>query len=266
MAFYPGETITPFPVTVTDPDGPETVTVTAAGFPTGLSLSDGMVSGTVSAEAAGMGYPVEQDYTVTVEATDGVNEPVTASFPIKVITTWILLVDSADATSANPRNLGRTGLGPDEGSFALRWVRWYYDAGDRTKTITQAYAEAGDAFTLGTTGNVPRDKATGCTYTGAGNTPIITGNRRPNNGTDHVTGTGTRILTPRDYSSLPVRRLDSMGNEISRLRTGFADVSNRLWTVSWTRTSVTRWTTRCNNNANNGGQIYYMTVPLPPSP
>ena len=79
-------------------------------------------------------------------------------------------------------------------------------------------------------------------------------------------GTGTKILTRRDYSPLPVRRLDSSGNEISRLRTGDADIPNRLWTLSWPTRTKTSWTTRCNNNANNGGQIYYMDVPLPPSP
>ncbi len=264
MAFYPGETITPFPVTVTDPDGPETVTVTAAGFPTGLSLSDGMVSGTVSAEAAGMGYPVEQDYTVTVEATDGVNEPVTASFPIKVITTWVLLVDSFDATDRGNYcgfSLGRSGTGPDDSGWGTRWVRWYYDAGDRTRTITQAYSSGG--FTGG------GSSARGCTYTANCSSAIYTGTRRPNE-TDYTTGTGTQVLTRRDYSRLPVRRLDSMGNEIPRVPAGRAhttDTDLNLWTVSFPRQGTHNiFTTRCNNNANWGGEIYYMNVPFSPSP
>ncbi len=246
MTFFPGETITPFPVTVTDPDGADTVTVTVTGLPDGLTYSGGMVSGTVSAEAA------KQDYPVAAMATDGVNDPVTAEFTITVITTWILIVDSFDAA----RNLGNTGAGPDNGGWSARWVRWYYDASDPRTTITQAYADAG--FYGG------GSSARGCTYTGPGGSPIHTGTRRPNE-TDYVTGTGTRVLTPRDYSRLPVRRLDSDGNEIPRVRSGYSDdVNQRIWTVSFTRTTVARFTTRCNNNANWGGEIYYMDVPLPP--
>ena len=257
MTFFPGETITSFPVTVTDPDGADTVTVTVEGLPDGLTWSGGMVSGTVSSSAAGQGYPAEQDYTVAIEATDGVNEPVTASFTIKVITTWILLVDSFDAA----RNLGRTGAGPDAGNFSLRWVRWYYDASDPTTTITQAYADAG--FHGGGT------DARGCRHTGPppSRSPIHEGARRPNE-TDYTTGTGTRVLTPRDHanSRLPVRRLDSNGNEIPRVRSGYGDTNINLWTVSFTRTSVTRFTTLCTNNAGWTGDIYYTDVPLPPTP
>ena len=262
MTFFPGETITPFPVTVTDPDGADTVTVTVEGLPDGLTWSGGMVSGTVSAEAAGTGYPVEQDFTVTVEATDGVNAPDTASFTIKVITTWILSVDSFEATDRGNYcgfSLGRTGTGPDDSGWALRWVRWYYDAGDRTRTITQAYSSAG--FTGG--GSAAR----GCTYTSACAASIYTGSRRPNE-TDYLVGTGSQVLTQRDYSPLPVRRLDSNGNEITRVPAGRAHTSDtnlNLWTVSFTRTTETTFTTRCTNNANWGGQIYYMMVPLPPS-
>ena len=263
MSFFPGETITAFPVTATDPDESQTVTVTVTDLPTGLTWSGGMVSGTVSSTAAGTGYPVSRDFTVGIEATDGVNEPVTASFTIKVITTWILSIDSFDAA----RNLGETGNGPDgTSSWPLRWVRWYYDAGDRTRTITQAYSSAG--FAAG------GSSARGCTYTGPGGSPIMTATRRPASagGTDYVTG-GAEVLTPSDQdhptSGLTVRRLDSMGNEIPRVPAGRAhttDTNINLWTARFTRTSVTSWTTRCNNNANWGGQIYYMTVPLPPSP
>ena len=255
MTFYPGQAITSFPVMVTDPDGADTVTVTVTGLPDGLTWSGGMVSGTVSPTAAGMGYPVEQDFTVNIEATDGVNEPVTASFTIKVITTWILLVDSFDAA----RNLGNTGNGPDNSGWALRWVRWYYDASDPRTTITQAYSSAG--FHPGGT------SARGCRYTGPGGSPVYTGVRRPDEA-DYTTS-GAVVLTPRDHanSRLAVRRLDSMGNEIPRVPAGRAhttDTNINLWTVRFSRTA-TRFTTHCNNNANSGGEIYYMDVPLPPT-
>ena len=239
MTFFPGETITSFPVTET---GAGTVTVT--GLPDGLTWSGGVVSGTVSSSAA------TRDYTVTVHG--GTN---TAEFTITVITTWILLVDSFDAA----RNLGRTGAGPDAGNFSFRWVRWYYDASDPTTTITQAYADAG--FHGGGT------DARGCRHTGPppSRSPIHEGARRPNE-TDYTTGTGTRVLTPRDHanSRLPVRRLDSNGNEIPRVRSGYGDTNINLWTVSFTRTSVTRFTTLCTNNAGWTGDMYYMDVPLPP--
>ena len=265
MSFYPGETITAFPVTATDPDESQTVTVTVTDLPTGLTWSGGMVSGTVDSAAAGTGYPVSRDFTVNVEATDGVNEPVTASFTIKVITTWVLLIDSFDATDRGNHcgfSLGLSGSGPDDGGWATRWVRWYYDAGDRTRTITQAYNSGG--FAGG------GSSARGCTYTANCSTAIYTGTRRPNE-TDYTTG-GAQVLTPRDHanSRLAVRRLDSMGNEITRVPAGRAhttDTNLNVWTVSFTRSSAhTIYTTRCNNNANWGGEIYYMNVPMPPSP
>ena len=196
-----------------------------------------------------------------IEATDGVNEPVTASFTIKVITTWILLADSFDTARGNSCgfSLNRMGIGPDQG-WAIRWVRWYYDPADRTKAITQAYSNS--TFAGGGTA------ARGCTYTAACNAAIYTGARRPNEN-DYVTG-GSEVLTRRDYSRLSVRRLDSMGNEITRVPAGRAhtsDTDNHLWTVRFTRNSAhTAYTTLCTNNANWQGQLYYMDVPLPPAP
>ena len=78
--FAQGETITPFAITVSDADG-DTVTVTVSGLPSGLAYANGQVQGTVSSTAAA------QPYTVTIEAEDGVNTAVTATFTITVTVT-----------------------------------------------------------------------------------------------------------------------------------------------------------------------------------
>ena len=72
-----GEAITAFGITVTDADN-DTLTVTVTGLPSGLSYTDGQVSGTVASDATA------QDYTVTISADDGVNAAVTAAFTITV--------------------------------------------------------------------------------------------------------------------------------------------------------------------------------------
>ncbi len=72
-----GETITSFGITVTDADA-DPVTVTVTGLPSGLSYASDKVQGTVAADAAA------QAYTVTIEADDGVNAAVTATFTITV--------------------------------------------------------------------------------------------------------------------------------------------------------------------------------------
>ena len=69
-----GETITAFDIEVSG--SPATVILT--GLPVGLSYSGGSVSGTVAANAA-LG-----SYTVTIAATDGVSDTVSAQFTIKV--------------------------------------------------------------------------------------------------------------------------------------------------------------------------------------
>ena len=75
--YAPGEAITAFGITVTDADNDD-VTVTVSGLPSGLSYTNGQVQGTVSASAP------EQEYTVTISASDGVNAAVTATFTIAV--------------------------------------------------------------------------------------------------------------------------------------------------------------------------------------
>ncbi|MDE2906819.1 MAG: putative Ig domain-containing protein, partial [Acidobacteriota bacterium] len=72
-----GETISAFDIEVTDADG-DTVTVTVEGLPSGLSYTNGRVHGTVAADAA------TEDYTVTIQADDGVNAAVTETFTITV--------------------------------------------------------------------------------------------------------------------------------------------------------------------------------------
>ena len=239
MTFFPGETITSFPVTET---GAGTVTVT--GLPDGLTWSGGVVSGTVSSSAA------TRDYTVTVHG--GTN---TAEFTITVITTWILLADSL----TTPRNLNKMGAGPDDsGGWSLRWVRWYYVAGDPGKTIVQAYVDAG--FTGG------GSHAHGCEVTGklGTYTSAIVGLKRvsaiirPNG--SHLTTNGGEVLS----SDVVVRRLDGDGNPLPRVPAGYTDASSRLWTMGFRGRTRTSWTTVCYNNANGRGELYYMTVPLPP--
>ena len=75
--FGRGHTIVAFPVTATDADTADTVTVTLSGLPAGLSFASGEVSGTVSASAT------VQDYTVTVTATDS-HGSVTLDFTVAV--------------------------------------------------------------------------------------------------------------------------------------------------------------------------------------
>ncbi len=75
--YQQGETITAIDFKVTDVDGDE-VTVTVSGLPSGLSYTNALVQGTVSASAT------VQNYTVTVSANDGVNSAVTGTFTITV--------------------------------------------------------------------------------------------------------------------------------------------------------------------------------------
>ena len=72
-----GEEITAFGITVSDADK-DTLTMTLTGLPSGLSYTSDQVQGTVAANAAA------QDYTVTIEADDGVNAAVEETFTITV--------------------------------------------------------------------------------------------------------------------------------------------------------------------------------------
>ncbi len=76
-----GDSITAFGITAADADG-DTVTVTVTGLPSGLSYTNDQVQGTVAVNAD------IQDHTVTIEADDGVNPAVTATFTITVTPHW----------------------------------------------------------------------------------------------------------------------------------------------------------------------------------
>ena len=78
-SYQQGETITAIDFKVTDVDGDE-VTVTVSGLPSGLSYTNALLQGTVSASATA------QAYTVTISANDGVNTAVTGTFTITVTT------------------------------------------------------------------------------------------------------------------------------------------------------------------------------------
>ena len=238
-----GMAITAFPIMVTSG------TVTVEGLPDGLTWSGGMVSGTVSSSAA------VRDYRVTITANDGVNDPVTAEFTITVIPTWILLADSLAANRGNMGSPGYpfTGAGPDGGgSFLVRWARWYYPVGDPGQTIVQFYADAGWA--------VGGSAAVGCVVTGAGNSPSVRAKIRPDG--SHAVRGGAYVLS----SDTSVRRLDGDGNEIPRVPAMHNDNAGNLFTMGFGGSSTkTSWTHLCNDNAAQGGELYYMTVPLPPS-
>ena len=92
-----GDAIAPFDVAVSDADR-DTVTVSVSGLPGGLTYSQatGRVSGTVAADAAA------RDHTVTVTADDGVNDPVTATFTIRV---WKLVEQTLAVAADNARRV-----------------------------------------------------------------------------------------------------------------------------------------------------------------
>ena len=75
-AYIQLEVIAPFSITVEDAE--DTPSVTLSGLPSGLSYSNGEVSGTVSATATA------QDYSVTITADDGINSAVTRDFTITI--------------------------------------------------------------------------------------------------------------------------------------------------------------------------------------
>ena len=186
-------------------------------------------------------------------------EPEPEPEPVDTRPVWILLADSLTAQ----RNLGNTGRGPDAGSWPLRWVRWYYNPADPAWTIVQFYSEGSWAY--GGTGH------TGCRVDSDANG----GSKEWNayltmSGAVSTSGVDSELLTG-DTSDAFIRRLDAplpAGNDIPRVPdTGeYMDDSARLWTFRIQRTSAqTRITSQCNDNQNNSGQIYFMTVPLPPT-
>ena len=92
-SYQQGETITPFDITVTDPDAGDSVTVTVTGLPSGLSYNSvtDQVGGTVAANVR------PQAYTATITANDGVNTAVTEDFTVTV-------TENTPPTITNPGN------------------------------------------------------------------------------------------------------------------------------------------------------------------
>ena len=159
---------------------------------------------------------------------------------------WILLADSLTAA----RNLGRTGAGPDGGTWPLRWARYYYAPEDRTRMIVQAYSEG--SWEHGGT------EAVGClVYRDALNFYLA---KRSSGGGDLVED-GAALIN----NDIQVNRLDADRNPIPRVPSGYMDTAARLWTFSFPRSTYTRFHLRCNDRDNNVGQIYFFDVPLPPS-
>ena len=76
--YLQGQTIEAFAITVTDPNPEDNVSVLLVGLPAWLDYGGGTVSGTVYDDAA------PGTYRVTITASDGVNEAVTAEFAIVV--------------------------------------------------------------------------------------------------------------------------------------------------------------------------------------
>ena len=89
-----GNAITAFDITVSNAPESDTLTVRVSGLPDGLTYSTGRVSGTVAANAAA------QDYTVTVTVSDGLGEPVTEEFTIRV---WKLVAQTLAVAADNTR-------------------------------------------------------------------------------------------------------------------------------------------------------------------
>ena len=170
---------------------------------------------------------------------------------------WILLADSLAVNRGNMGSPGYpfTGAGPDgNGTWPLRWARWYYAEGEPGWTIVQFYSEG--SWAHGGSRNV------GCVVVGPDYNSQWNAQLLPS-GTSRLTG-GAELLP----SGTPARRLDGSGNPIPRVPAGYSDDPARLWTMRFPRSSITRLTSECFDNVwtGSGGELYFTTVPLPPSP
>ena len=140
-----GRAITAFDITVTDADAGDTVTVSVSGLPGGLaySASTGQVSGTVAANA------VAKDYTVTITANDGVNDPVADTFTVSVAAESVIL-PPGDGTLGPPRleapaNSPPVITNPGDQSYRQGDAITAFD-------ITVSDADAGDTVTVSVSG------------------------------------------------------------------------------------------------------------------
>ena len=185
-------------------------------------------------------------------------EPEPEPEPVDTRPVWILLADSltADRGIMGFPGYPFTGAGPDTGTLPLRWARWYYAANDPSWTIVQFYSEVGWATGTGSV-------AAGCNV----EAPAVGGDiphwgRRAGSGPDYALERGAELVTG-DTSDAFIRRLDAPGgSEIPRVPAGYIDDSTLLWTMRIQRTDI-RFNSRCQNQDNVAGEIYFMTVPLP---
>ena len=137
-----GASITAFAITVTDADG-DTPTVTVTGLPSGLSYTNGQVSGTVAQDA------VLQDYTVTITANDGTHADVTETFTITVsdVSFAPVITDPGDRTYA-------------QGASVTAFDVTVTDADGDTPTVTVTGLPSGLSYTNGqVSGTVAQDAA-----------------------------------------------------------------------------------------------------------
>ena len=182
-------------------------------------------------------------------------EPEPEPEPVDTRPVWILLADSLTANRGIMGFPGYpfTGAGPDTGTFPVRWSRWYYNPADPAWTIVQFYSDAGWAtgtgpFAAGCNAEAPRVGA-----------DIPHWGRRAGSGPDY--GLESAELVTGDTV---IRRLDANGIEIPRVPAGYIDDPARLWTMRIQRTQI-RFNSRCQSQYNVSGEIYFMTVPLPPT-
>ena len=154
-----GETIAGIDVTTAfdDPDTSDTLTYTATGLPTGLTLNPttGLISGTIDPSASTGGPLSDGVYTVEVTAADGNGGTVTDTFtytvsntaPNATANTYSVNEDAASAVIGNVIT-DDTGAGVDSDAD-----------GDTLSTVAQTdtAGSAGGLFSLDTSGNVTFD-------------------------------------------------------------------------------------------------------------
>ena len=133
-----GEAITAFAIEVNDADN-DTLTVNVTGLPSGLSYSNGQVSGTVSETAA------VKDYTATITASDGTNE---------VSATFTVTVEASDTEGNQPPETELPGGPPTNSAPVITdpGSKTYYQGEDITAFAIEVRDVDGDTVTVTVTG------------------------------------------------------------------------------------------------------------------